>query len=485
MTARARLALALAVPLAACAVGPQYHAPVPGAAMRAPFDTQGLGADTVSADDTPDAWWQLYHDPRLDRLIGEALAHNTDLRAAEANLAASAAALDVARANRLPSTTLSAGSTYGRTVLGDAIYNAFGDSAPNGWLHQLGFSSSWQVDLFGQIRRGIEAARADSGAAAAARDVVRVSIAASVSAAYADICALGRSIDVARRSADEADRALDATRKRAAAGIDNQFDLARAEALLAQTAASIAPLEGQRQVDLHVLTTLIGRAPAQAPDFALGCTAPLTLAVPVPIGDGAALIRRRPDVRLAERNAAAASARIGLAIASRYPQISLGGSFLFGAASLRQFDERNAFSWGLGPLVTWSFPDQAAAAARVAAARATDAAALARLDGAILGALGETREALDVYGAELTRRQQLRASADASTRAFHMATARFRDGASTYLDLLNAEQGAIAADAALAASDRQVSLDQIALFRALGGGWRQSPPPTTHDGAAS
>lgn len=467
--------LALLIGLGGCAIGPDYHAPA-----LPPLNPEVIAGDAgtapVSRDAPPDAWWRLYADPRLDALIATAFARNTDLRVAEANMRAAAALLASARAAQGPSTDLGAGASYGRTVLGDAIYTAAGAHAPDGWLDTLGFSAGWQVDWAGQLRRGTEAARADAGAAEAARDMVRVSLAASVTAAYADICALGRSIAVATRSADQARRVLDATRRRADAGIDTRFDVARAEALAASTEARIAPLRGQRALDLAVLAGLLAQPPDQVPADVPACRAAPQIAVPLPLGDGAALIRRRPDVRAAERGAAAASARIGVALAGLYPQVRLGGSIAFNAGSPGDFDRHNALSWGLGPLISWSFPNMAAARARIAAARAADAAAIARFDGAVIAALVDARGTLAVYAAEHDRHGALAQADAASTRALALATGRFRDGASTYLDLLNAEQTAIAADAALAASDRQLALDQVALFRALGGGWQWAQP---------
>lgn len=467
------LALALLAGLGGCTLGPAYRPPdLPAIAPGVVADA--AGSVPVSPDAPPDAWWRLYRDPRLDALIATAFARNTDLRVAEANMRAAAALLASARAAQLPSTDVSAGASYGRTVLGDAIYAAAGGRAPDGWLDSLGFAASWQVDWAGQLRRGVEAARGDAGVAEAARDLVRVSLAASVTAAFVDVCALGRSIAVATRSADEARRALDATRRRADAGIDTRFDVARAEALAAATEAGIAPLRGQRALDLAVLAGLLAQTPDQAPADVAACTAAPQLAAPLPLGDGTALIRRRPDVRAAERGAAAASARIGVAMAALYPQVRLGGSVALNAASLGDFDRHAALSWGLGPLISWSFPDMAAARARIAAARAADAAAIARFDGAVIAALVDARGALAVYAAEHDRHAALVAADAASARALAMAADRFRDGASTYLDLLSAEQTAIAAEAALAASDRQLVLDQVALFRALGGGWQQT-----------
>jgi NodT family efflux transporter outer membrane factor (OMF) lipoprotein len=464
----------VAVGLSGCVVGPSYREAVSPSDTMAGF--AAVKSAPVSPTEPPDAWWELYKDPELDALILEAFAHNTDLRIADADLKAAVAELASARANLLPATQIETGATYGRDVIDDAVYSDVGSQAPNGWLDSLGFSASYQVDLFGQVKRGIEAAHADLDAAVAARDVVRVSVAASVTAAYADSCALGQSLSIAKSSADEARRARDATRKRADAGVDTAFDVVRADALVDETEAAIAPLEGQRLVDLDVLARLLGRAPVDTPSAVLACNTPLELAAPLPVGDGAALIRRRPDIRRAERQLAAASARVGVATASLYPVVTIGASGAFNATSVSAFGQHNALSFGLGPLISWNFPNVAQARASLALARTGDAAALARFNGAVLEALSETEQAINSYAAEVARHRGLQRSREANVQAYRLSIKRFRDGASTYLDQLSAEQSAIAADSAVAASDRQLVSDQVLLFKALGGGWKQAPP---------
>lgn len=469
MIVRASLLLATLV-LAGCAVGPDYRPPALPATTAAFVASR---ADLGAADALPPEWWRLYDDARLDALIGEAIAANTDLRAAEANLRGAAAVLQAVRAARLPSTQVQGSATYGRDGLNDALYGAAGLPAPDDWIETGRIGVSYQLDLFGQVRRGIEAARADAGAAVAARDVVRVTVVAQTAAAYADMCALGQSVDVAQRSLDLAREIARTTQVRAAAGVDTNFDRARSEALVAQTAAAVPPIEGQRRAQMFVLAALLGKTPAAMAAEQLDCRTPLRLKAPIPVGDGAALLRRRPDLRLAERALAASTARIGVATAALYPTVSLGGSFGWLGDSLGDVTPHDAISFGVGPLISWNFPNQSVARARIRQARAGAEAALAQFDGVVVKALSETEQALTAYGAELDRHRQLAEARSRSAEAVRLAEIERREGALGYLDLLTAEQTLISADAALAASDRALSADQIAVFKALGGGWQQ------------
>jgi outer membrane protein TolC len=204
----------------------------------------------------------------------------------------------------------------------------------------------------------------------------------------------------------------------------------------------------------------------------------------IPVGDGAALIQRRPDVRLADRRLASAVARVGVATADLYPRISLTGFYGGTAASTSQLVAEPGLSWGVGPRIAWTFPNQAAPRARVREAKAASAAALASFDTTVLQALKETEKALATYGSELDRREDVELVRDRARRGFEIAEGQFRAGALPTLDLLTAEQTLIAAEAAVAVSDTALVQDQIGLFKALGGGWRtasstsQSPPPS-------
>ena len=458
-------------PLGGCTLGPRYEPPAPPAGATAPLVSLNLQQE--SADEPPDAWWRLYNDPGLDRYLEEAFAANDDLKAAEANLSAARALLEAARAGNYPSTELSAAATYGRDPTTDEILGIVGAKPQTTWLYDTVFDVSYELDLFGRVRRQIEAARADAAAAEAGRDAFRVTIAAETTRAYAQICALGEELDVARRSYDTVGRQAEITRKRHRAGANAEFDVVRAEGLVAQARSLIPPLEGQRRAALFQLGALLGRTPAHAPTEALACVTPPRLTTLIPAGDGAALLKRRPDVRLADRRLAAATARVGVAMADLYPRIQIGGFYGGFAPDPSGLFTNSGLGWGIGPKISWAFPNQTGPRARIRQAKAGAEAALDDFDSTVLQALKETEQALAAYSSELDRRQSLDEAQARAHRAFDIARAEFQAGAIPNLDLLTAEQTLIAADAAVAASDSALVQDQLNLFKALGGGWRR------------
>ena len=471
---RATVLLLVTSALAGCAVGPRYQAPSPPPQASAPFASAPAGL--TSAEASSPVWWRLYQDPALNRLVQEALAENQDLKVAQANLAYAEALVGEARSDLLPSTTLSAGANYGRSAAANAAAVAAGRShAKSAWTYSTGFSAAYQVDLFGQIRRGIEAARANAGAAQAAEDAVRVTVAAETTSAYAQACGFTAQAAVARRSLETAQQPLDITRRQREAGAVSDFDLARAGAALEQAKAAVPLLDGQRRSALLELTALLGRTPAEIPAEAAACNEPPHMAQPMPVGDGAALLRRRPDVRQAERTLAADTARIGVATAEYFPSVSLGGSITDAAGSLNAMKAPGSISYSLGPLVTWSFPNIILAHTHVAEARAQASGARASFDSTVLQALKEIEQALTAYAAELDHHTALKAAAGQSDEALRLARVQYAAGSISMLDLLTAQATATAADQALAASDQQLALDQVAVFQALGGGWEQAP----------
>jgi outer membrane protein TolC len=225
---------------------------------------------------------------------------------------------------------------------------------------------------------------------------------------------------------------------------------------------------------LFSLTALLGRPPSQAPLEVGSCERPPQLSELLPVGDGTTLLRRRPDVRQAERRLAAATARIGVATADLYPRIVLR-AFVGGASSqINELATNEGLTWGVGPSVSWSFPNQAGTRARIRQAKAGAAAALASFDSVVLQALKETEQSLASYGAEIDRRQALAEAQTQAERAFGMAHDQFLAGSLSNLDLLTTEQVLVAANAAVASSDAVLVQDQIAVFKALGGGWQMA-----------
>jgi NodT family efflux transporter outer membrane factor (OMF) lipoprotein len=460
--------LAVALGLSACKVGPNYHAPVPAQGADAPLISATAANETNS--EPPPTWWQLYNDPDLDDLLREALAANADLRAANANLAASQAVLEGARGAYYPQTTLGAGALYGRDATTDEILEIAGAPPQNIWIFDAILEISYELDYLGRVRRSVEAARADAEAVQAARDTALITVAAETARAYAQVCALGESLEVARRSLDVVSREADITSQRHEAGANAEFDVVRAQGLVAQVRATIPPLEGQRRAALFQLAALLGRTPANAPSDVQKCVTPPRLGDLLPVGDGASLLKRRPDIRQADRRVAAATARIGVVTADLYPRISIRGLAGGVSSEINEVATNSGRTWGIGPSISWTFPNDIGPRARVRQARAGEAAALASFDSVVLQALRETEQALTAYGSELQRRASLLEAQERAQRAFDMAHEQFLAGSLSNLELLSTEQSLISAAAAVAASDGSVVQDQIAVFRALGAG---------------
>lgn len=448
---------------AACAVGPNYERPQAKAAAAGPF--VGSAPATSPGEPLPADWWRLYEDPVLDALIARALVANTDLRVAAANLGRARAALGEAKAARLPSTETSGGVNYG-----DATSGGFAPGDEQ-WTYSAGLAVSWEVDLFGRVRRAIEAARADAEAEAAARDRVRVTVVANLVRAYGDACALADSIGVARESLATAEASLKLVRAQEKAGSAGRLDVERAATLAATARAAVPPLESQRRAALLELAALIGAMPSEIPPEAAACGRIPAVRAPIPIGDGATLLRRRPDVREAERRLAADTARIGIATADLFPRITLGGSANFLRNDQIRGDDSLTFS--VGPLLNWSFPNIAAARARLRQARFQGDAALASFDGVVLTALKEVEQALAAYAAEQQRNAALDEARRRADAAYRLADARYRAGSISYLDLLDAQRTLLGARDALASSNQRLADARVDLFKALGGGWEE------------
>jgi NodT family efflux transporter outer membrane factor (OMF) lipoprotein len=460
------LALAL---LAGCTLGPRYSAPPTPPAAQGPFVS--ATPQTFAQAQPPSDWWRLYRDPVLDGLVQEALTHNADLRAAAANLAKARAVLEEARTGLFPQTTTSASATYGNRTA-----SLQGVTTPEArWFYDGTLDVSYEVDLWGRIRRTIEAARADAEAIQAAQDLVRVTVAAETARAYADACAYGEEIAVARRSADTAQEQYELTVKARDLGARSDFDVASAGAIASQARAAIPTVEGQQRAALFDLAVLTGRPPEEISAAAAACHTPPAIGQLLPVGDGAALLRRRPDVRQAERTLAADTARIGVAEADLFPTVSLTGSASQAGANGAQLISSRNFSYALGPLITWSFPDIAPARARVRQSEAQASGDIARFDSAVLNALKEVEQALSAYNAELRRHAELTAARDQSRRAYDLAEVQLQNGAISFPDLLQTERNLLQADADVATSDQALVSDQVTVFKTLGGGWEQAP----------
>ncbi len=457
--------------LAGCkTVGPDYRVPEQ-AAVNAP-EAQGTflsGHAATIAAPLPDHWWQLFNDPVLDGLVTRALEANTDLRVADANLERSLALLGARGADRDWQGSLSAETSYAQRSAEAELSHV---QPPRRQIYNAGLAFSYDLDLFGGLRRGIEAASADAEAAVAARDLVRINVAAETARAYADVCNGGYQLDVLAQAITLQEKGLELTRVLVKNGRAAPYEADRRQGLLEAARARLPRLAARRENALLRIAALQGRTPAQADPSVLACRRPMALAQAMPVGDGAALLRRRPDIRMAERRLAASTARIGVETAALYPDIRLGasiGSTGAVADTLSPLTNR----YGLGPLISWTL-NHRAARARIEAAEAQTRADLAAFDGTVIKALREVETALNSYSAGLEQLSDLdRARGEAALVA--RATLQLRRGGKiAALPAIEAERDLVTAELAAAEARAATNDDQITLFLALGGGWTAS-----------
>lgn len=473
MVAR-HLVLLSAMLLAGCkTVGPNYH--VPESAMVNAPDAQGkfLSGTAKTADaPLPDRWWQLYDDPVLDALVTEALTANTDLRVAQANLERSLALLGARRADREVQGSLNADSNYAQRSAEAELQHV--QPVPR-QIYNAGLTASYDLDLFGGLKRGIEAASADTEAAVAARDLVRVNVAAETARAYADVCNAGFQLDVLGKAIGLQEKGVALTRVLVRNGRAAPYELDRRQGLLEASKARLPRLEARRTNALFRIAALQGRTPERADTAVLACRHPLALSQTLPVGDGQSLLKRRPDVRMAERKLAASTARIGVETAALYPDIRLGasvGSTGAVADALSPLTNR----YGLGGMISWAL-NRHAARARIDAAQAQTRADLASFDGVVVKALREVETALNSYAAGLEQQDNLdRARADAAVVA-RTTKQLWRGGRIAALPAIDAERDLITAEQVAAEARAATNDDQITLFLALGGGWAHAPEP--------
>ena len=367
-----RLLAMLPLLLAACAVGPDYQRPaaLPLEQVRL---TEALDSGAVTPSPLPDQWWHLFRDAELDRLVTQALAKNTDLRAASANVQRARALLSEAGAARLPVSDTTARYSRSRSV-------TTGQAQTTDYF-ALGFDASYEIDVFSGIGRSIEAARADAGAAQAAVDAARISVVAETARAYAQACSFAEQADVAGETEELQARTLDLTQRRLAAGRGTRSEVDLATVLVEQARAQIPAFEAERRAALYALAVLTGDPPSAILDTAAAkCRAVPMADEPLPVGDGQALLARRPDVRQAERVLAGDTARIGVATTALYPSITLLGGVTLGASKLSNIGNSASFGYALGPLISWNIPfnSSARAPARQECPRAHRAAIPAR-----------------------------------------------------------------------------------------------------------
>ncbi len=464
--------LGLALLLCGCTVGPDYKLPK-SAIINAP-DAQGAfaaGGQIAKGANPPGNWWHLYDSQTLDKLVPLALQRNTNIRVAQADLERTYALIRATRDGQ----SFDAGVDGGVVYAQDSAQAVLQDTpAPQQGEYNSGISVSYDLDLFGGIRRAVEAAADNSEAAAAARDLVRVNVAAETTRAYAEICDDGNEIDALKELIALQQKRVAYVDLLSAHGRAVAFDADEQQERLSSLQSQLAPLQAAQLNAAYRLSTLLGQPPAAYNPAWLACHRPLRLVQPIPVGNGASLLRRRPDVREAERRLAASTADIGVQTATLYPDIRLGASIGSTGATASAFSAAtNRFA--VGPMISWNL-NQGATRARIDAAKAETEARLAAFDGTVLKALLETQSDLNAYGAQLDRLNELKATRDETGKVAADLTAMHAGGRIDALTALAAQQTQAAAQLAVAKADTDVTESQINVFLALGGGWNTAMP---------
>lgn len=508
--ATARRAVFFFATLTGCTVGPNYKPPqihVNPAYGETDTPATTHPSRTVSRSMPLVEWWTTFNDTELDSLIERAAQSNLDLRRAGARVLEARAQRAItiggtypnldftgsATKNRLskngiPIPTGASGGSAGAASGGlgtasPALARPETASSSQGGgissllskseldLYQLGFDASWELDLFGGLRRGVQAASADLAASVEDRRDAMVILFAEVARDYIDLRGVQRRQALAEENLRSQRQTLDLIRSKHRAGFTTDLDVARQAALVATTASEIPPLVNQQKEDIHSLGVLLGEDP-MALMTELSKPKPIPK-VPkeVPIGLPAELLRRRPDIRRAERQLAAATARVGVATANLYPRLSLSGSFAFQSTKPATLLDYGSRTFSIGPAIDWPIFNAGRLKANVQASNAREQQAMAAYQQTVLSALRDVENALSAYSTEQLRHQALEDAVKANVVAVDLANKQWKNGVTDFLTVLDAQRNLFAAEDQLAQSDRNISTNLVAIYKALGGGW--------------
>lgn len=482
--------------LGACTVGPSYRAP-PAVAGDAAQRGRFVRATDPALTTAPGLarWWETLNDPVLTALVDDALAHSPTIDLAQARIREARAQLGAQRAGQLPSVSASASYLHAQLpglALGTTGESSGADAAASGGssststafdFYNLGGTASWEPDLFGGTRRGVEQARANVGRRFADLADAQVSLSAQVAQAYVNLRDVQARAALNRQSTTLQRRALALVEQRFAAGTASALDVERLRTQLNQTDAQNVPLAARVDQYSNELAMLTGRTPGTL-DGTLGPAAPVPLPPPsVPIGNPAALIAHRPDVRSAERALAASTAGIGVQEAKRYPSIRFMGILGLGGTAPGDVLDPSKFSALLAPQLSWSFLDFGRNRAAVRQARAQRDEAEAQYRQAVLKALADAETSLSRFGNTRAQLGQLVQAQASAGRAAVLNAQRVAAGTSTVVDQLDIERQHLATSIAVAQAQAQLTLGYVAVQKALGLGWRDAAPATPASGA--
>ena len=488
-----RLAAAVAVPVAAtllaslacCTVGPNYTSPgrvVAGgyvAAAPATQPTSRPSSVTTEVEPGP-AWWTTLNDPELDKLVRRAAAGNLSLQRIGLRLADSRASLRIAGAKELP--TLGAAGQFVRINSGQNVGlaslsssgsagTAARSTSINTNIWTTSFDTSWEIDVFGGNRRQIEAAAADYQAAVEDRRDGLVSLTAEVARDYLQLRGTQQRLRIARNNLGLENDTLGLTQSLRKAGFNSELDVSRAKTQVSQTRATIVPLNTQASQQEHAIATLLGLSPGDL-QGELDPQGPVpTVPSVVGVGLPADLLRRRPDVRRAERQIAAANARVGAAIADFYPKFSLTGNFGLDSTKFSHLFDWSSRYFLLYPSISWRLFDFGSTQAGVDQEKARYQQAVLVYQDTILTGLREVEDALVAYGNEQDHRAALADAVTSAQESVAIARDQYKQGVIDFLQVLDAQRQLLSAQDELAQSDQTIATNLVALYKALGGGW--------------
>ena len=465
------IATALAIALSACTVGPDFAKPtmpVPERFAEAPVATAAT-APTADAE-----FWQGFDDPLLARLVDQALSSNHDLRIALARYDHANALLRDAKLDRYPTITAGATASDGLASSDQAPGLTRGERRDNSY--EAHATASWELDLFGRVRRGVEAQRAEAWATASDLDAMQVAVVGEVADSYFQMRGLQERLRVARANADNQKETLRLVQARLDAGRGTEFDTSRANAQLEATLSRIPALEAAAAIQMHRIAVLVGEPP-EALIAELQTPAALPpLPGEIDAGTPGQLLRRRPDVIAAEHRLHATTARVGVATADLFPRFTLGGLIGSQAADSGALFQRDSETHLVALGIDWSFLDVGRVRARIAASNADAEGELARYQQSVLLALEDAENALVLYDRTRKEDAHLQQAAADGARAAQLARVRFQAGAADLFEVLDAERTQLQAQDAFAdARTRSVSAE-VGVYRAMAGGWPEHAP---------
>ncbi len=464
--------------LVGCMVGPNYRPPQ--TAVPENWNGQEVVTPATPSKTTPNPaalveWWNAFKDPTLSSLVEMAVRANLDVRLAEARIRQARAARGVAGAPLWPQVNASA--LYQRSQ-GSSEVGTGGAVATVGGLRNLwqaGLDASWEIDIFGGRQRGLEAAGADLKAAVEDRRDVLVTLVGDVGNNYLNLRGFQQQLAIARKNLEAQRHTAKIIRKRYEAGFVGGLDVANAKAQIATTEATIPVFESSARAAIYSLGVLLGREPA-ALEKDLIREAPIPPTPPeIPVGLPSDLLRRRPDIRRAEAQIHAATARIGVATADLFPKFNLAGSFGFSASDVTRIDRWTSNFWSWGPTVTWPIFAGGRIYWNIKVQDALTEQVLLTYEKTVLTALKDVETALVAYAKEQARRQSLSEAVVNNRKAVDLAMTLYVAGKSDFLNVLISQRSLFTSEDALALSTRTVDTNLIALYKALGGGWEKEP----------